>query len=41
MANRYLVPLKYLVNLTSYSNFKFGGKIKFIASKAAKFLKMF
>ncbi len=31
MANRYSVPLKYLVNLNSHLNFKFEGKIKFIA----------
>jgi hypothetical protein len=31
MMNRYLFPLKYLVNLNSHSNFKFEGKIKFIA----------
>ncbi len=30
MMNRYLVPLKYLVNLNSHLNFKFEGKIKFI-----------
>ncbi len=29
--DRYLVPLKYLVNLNSHLNFKFKGKIKFIA----------
>jgi hypothetical protein len=29
--NRYLVLLKYLVNSNSHSNFKFEGKIKFIA----------
>ncbi len=26
MANRYSVPLKYLVNLNSHSNFEFKGK---------------
>jgi hypothetical protein len=31
MANRYSVPLKYSVNSNSHSNFKFEGKIKFIA----------
>ncbi len=31
MANRYSVPLKYLVNLNSHLNFKFEGKIKVIA----------
>jgi hypothetical protein len=30
MVNRYLVPLKYLVNSNSHSNFEFKGKIKFI-----------
>jgi hypothetical protein len=31
MSNRYLVPLKYLVNSNSHSNFKFEDKIEFIA----------
>ena len=31
MANRYSVPLEYLVNSNSHSNFEFDGKIKFIA----------
>jgi hypothetical protein len=31
MTNRYLVPLEYLVYLDSNLNFKFEGKIKFIA----------
>jgi hypothetical protein len=31
MANRYSVPLEYLVNLNSHLNFEFEGKIKFIA----------
>ncbi len=31
MANRYLVPLEYLVNLNAHSNFEFEGKTKFIA----------
>jgi hypothetical protein len=30
MANRYLVPLKYLANSSSHSDFKFDDKIKFI-----------
>jgi hypothetical protein len=29
--NRYLVPLKYLVNSNSHLNFEFEGKVKFIA----------
>jgi hypothetical protein len=31
MANRYSVPLKYLVTSNSYLNFEFEGKIKVIA----------
>jgi hypothetical protein len=37
MMNRYLVPLKYLVNSNSHSNFKFEGKIKFITVKMSNF----
>jgi hypothetical protein len=32
MTNMNLIPLEYLVNLNSQSNFKFQGKIKFIAA---------
>ncbi len=31
MANKYLVLLEFLVNSNSHLNFKFEGKIKFIA----------
>ncbi len=31
MMKRYSVPLEYSVNLSSHSNFKFKGKIKFSA----------